>query len=627
MSLVQTINYDTPGNFIFDSTKIQFTGPLAELKLKNNPSQLFNQSFASSAGFTFDASRTEFVSGVMRQVDQRPANASFGATYTSSLDGNWGNGTLTGTALGTGHVSGGKLVCNGTGGVQYSAVGNAQIVSVGAIKMKVTPLTLSGTTILWAMSEAVNSTHNYMTLYRTGTGHLHLFVANAAGATLTDTDLGAWSPVSGQTYEIETNLDFTNGATRVFIDGIQFGSAITLVTAARSSSINIFNIGADETAPSTPGYFNGSFDDIEVFTTVQHTSNYTPGYSVPEFIYLTDTVVLPTFTYPGTGAIQSLDAFSTTDGNTPHYTVNGKYWNGSSWLASDESYAQSNSASVVNAQIGNLTASNTVVIRVIWDDSNLQMSVDDLTLTYTGQIYDTGNPTLVNTSGISASAILAFSETSSASGSDAIRYALVIQGQDTYWNGTAWVASDGSYAQANDAATVAAHVGTLSISQGVNVNIKAFLHSADGSTTPTLTQVVLTYNFEQPFPTLPNQCIVFNFLKDMIGAIGSVEKAVLVVSSTQEFKYGAFMIAPFQRIFAYDANGYVETTVLFLQKPDVSASDGVVETQSLGIHPYTFEIRYNVPGLKPVSIKTTAIQVPNQLSQNLVNLWSFPTIP
>ena len=120
------IDFDTPGSFVYDPAKIEFAAGKARLKLINHPGQSFSQAFSDPAGFIYDTGKAEFVGGVCRQKDQRPAGATFGATYTTDINGSWGGGSLTGTPAGSPSIDGGKLKLTTAGGgdkVTYPAAG------------------------------------------------------------------------------------------------------------------------------------------------------------------------------------------------------------------------------------------------------------------------------------------------------------------------------------------------------------------------------------------------------------------------------------------------------------------------------------------------------------------------
>ncbi len=138
MSLSTTINYNVSGDFTFDSSKVEFTGSLAQLKLQQ-AALSFNETFDSDTGFTYDSSKAEFTGGLVQQLDTRPTNSIFGATYSTDEDLSWANfATLTAILNGTPTVSGGKLVCTGSQGVSYDQM-NLSNNGVGTVKFKYTP--------------------------------------------------------------------------------------------------------------------------------------------------------------------------------------------------------------------------------------------------------------------------------------------------------------------------------------------------------------------------------------------------------------------------------------------------------------------------------------------------------
>src|SRR5690606_17237049 len=112
----------------------------------------------------------------------------------------------------------------------------------------------------------------------------------------------AWNPTAGTTYEIELVLDTQNGVCRLFIDGVLHGTLGSTFT--RSNTATRLYVGSN--AVYTP--CDASFEDLIFFSNVQHTANYSPGYTVPEKIYLGSTVALPPFTYTGLGTIIAVES-------------------------------------------------------------------------------------------------------------------------------------------------------------------------------------------------------------------------------------------------------------------------------------------------------------------------------
>lgn len=104
--------------------------------------------------------------------------------------------------------------------------------------------------------------------------------------------------------------------------------------------------------------------------------------------------------------------------------------------------------------------------------------------------YLTSDSTIQLTTGITISTLTGFDAVTYASGSDAVKFHFDVGGTKKYWNGSAWATSDGTYAQSNTVAEV--ETNKASFPAGV-VKPIAVLHSADGSTTPSISSVLLNY--------------------------------------------------------------------------------------------------------------------------------------
>jgi hypothetical protein len=102
----------------------------------------------------------------------------------------------------------------------------------------------------------------------------------------------------------------------------------------------------------------------------------------------------------------------------------------------------------------------------------------------------TSDPTVESTNGFTAASLISFQAVTAASGSDGIKFYIKLDGTRKYWNGSAWANSNGSYAQSSTASDIHDNIETL-LSGSANVKVGAVIHSADGSTTPTVSSVVL----------------------------------------------------------------------------------------------------------------------------------------
>lgn len=559
MSETTTIAYDNASNFTFDTDNLEISGSLAQLKLIANAGQTLTEDFADDTGFTYTSASTEFAAGVARQLDQRPADATFHASYASVVNGNWGDGVLTGTATGSPVITSGQLDLTAASVqyVDYAGLGNADSVQNGAIRFNLKPNysgTPANTQHFFAISKQAGFSNNEITVWHDNLGNLKFRIRGSGGATIQEVNAGAWSPTSGTNYEFELNWDITAGAHRLFIDGVQKGSTGTN-TGTRDSDITLFRVGTDISA--SVGNNNFLIGSITLFSAPQHTAGYTPGASISETIYVADTVTLPSLAYSGVGTIQSIQSAAITDVGAPRYTVEGKYWDGAAWSVSNGTYAQANSAADVIANIATLSVSGQSSIEIVayFTGSNTQASCDNIALTYTGQIYPAEETITYNTA-IATDDLETLAETSNLTGGT-IKYVMVVEGSDKYYNGSAWVASDGTSAQANTLTEVNANAGTLT-SVGINLKLKAVL--IKGSTTPTLTQNVLTYSFFGGTVNTPDDVNVYDHVRNIVGSQASHIK--LIIDLREGYTINNQLIAPGIREFAADSTGYVEANVV-----------------------------------------------------------------
>lgn len=485
-----------------------------KLTLADKPSQIFSQDFASSTGFIFDAAKTEFVAGVMRQKDQSPTDSILAALYDSVINSNWNKeGALLATLNGVPTIVSNKLQCFGTQGVEY-AVSNH---GIGAVKFKYTPNYTGGPASNINIVNLVNTADNNsrMTLTHSPSGDtFRIFVTNSTGTVVwsTVTIGGAVGFVTGTTYEIELNWDNVAGDIRVFVDGNLQGSRLGTTWTHGTGAADI-SLGANPIAYDTA---DGSFEDLVLFSSVQHTANYTIGYSLPLFLYVEDKADLPNFVYTDVGALVALTNTTMTEVGSPKYTIEDAYHNGTAWVVSNGTYGQANDLSTVVANLATLSVSGETVLSwsVVFPDSNILSSVDDLSITYTGQKYNTlGHlePVLpINVQSLLDYDHNALDET----GNAYTRVILKIDNQLTYWNGAAWVNSDGTELQSNTLADVTANVGSLVFGSNSTVFVRWLLISSADNETPLLQNSIIEFDFGGVVTTLA-KCLVYGYYKDL----------------------------------------------------------------------------------------------------------------
>ncbi len=511
-----TYNFNTSGNYVFDAAKIEVTGSVAQLILGNS-NLIFNEDFATDAGFVYDNALVEFVSGMMRQKDRSPANSVFATTYAAGFDLDWHkSGSVTATLNGVPTNVGGKMVCTGAQGVYYTK----NTATIETHKFKYTPnyTTTPPTNVNLVTSHNGTNNNDRVTLTNSPSGNnFRVFLSNSTGTTLLSTVAvgGAWTPTAGVEYEIELVVDSVAGTVRIFVDGVLHGTA-TPGAWSRGVSVHNYWIGGSTVVYNVA---EGSFDDYIVFDDAQHSSSYTPGYSILSRYGLSH-VDLPILTHAQLGGILALVSLATTEAGTPRYTFAAgagvhQYWNGSAWVATDSTYAQANDVATANTNFPTFAFSGetTFSISVLFEDTNTLSYIDDLTVIHNGNTgYPMDNPTIVPTTSIVQDDLNSLAAAFTATGLNDVRISFDVDGQQKYWSGSAWINSDGTYAQAStiaDAQTNIASFATVGTLKPV-----FHLHSDDGQSTPNIDTATIDYDFYGGAAAGENVATVWGYIYD-----------------------------------------------------------------------------------------------------------------
>ena len=149
--------------------------------------------------------------------------------------------------------------------------------------------------------------------------------------------------------------------------------------------------------------------------------------------------------------------------------------------------------------------------------------------------FSVANPVVTQNSTVLVDALESFVETTSVVvGSDEIKYIVVFKGQDKFFNGSAWVNSDGTYAEANTPEDINTNASALDLDLGGSFKVKALLHSdVKGLTTPELEVVTFGFNFFNILADIPTST-VFGFYKDAGG--NGVKDAVVTFELSRRSK-------------------------------------------------------------------------------------------
>ena len=603
MSLITIYPFTNPSNYIYNTAKIDVSEEKVVLKIEDSAGLTFNEDFSDDTDFTYDSDKSEFVGGQVQQKDNAPTNSTCFATFTSDINLNSGGGILTGTSVNT-TIENNKLNLKGnaTKYVYYDADSNADSQQTGAVKLKFTPNysgTPTTTRCLFCMTKALADNINRLQISHVNTGNLQIVLTDSAGVNFSVNNLGIWNPTAGTTYEIEFNWNITTGANRLFVDGVQFGATDTN-TGTRDSNIGIFVVGSNWNAATTADM---EIEDIIVFNQVQHTSNYTSGYTLKEFKYLTDLITLPTMVYPGAGSIQAFTNINTTEANNPRYIVNDLYYNGG-WITSSGTWATANTISDILTNIDTLSAADSVVIKIVTQNSSTtQQNVSDLTLTYTGQTYPIDNPTIKPVSTLLVEGINEFTATVTELGSDTVTFTIEVDGVEYYWTGAAW-STGGSFNNSNSYSDINTNITDLDLTGGKEIKFVSYIHSGDGSTTPELSEVSITYDLHGTLPGDVNTCVVYGYIYNSEST--PIENATIKAKLTTKGIYNEEIIITTNIVeTTTDTNGYWELNLV----ENESMQSGV-----------GYEFEFIISGLNGVKYLKT---VPNVESINFINLVNF----
>jgi len=535
-----------------------------------------------STPFSVDAAALEFVAGVLRQIDKKlNAAVTSWATYTSNINLNFGGGVLTGVATGGAAVAGNKLdlAHDDLRYVSYSGTLNAPGTQTGTIRKKFTPNysgTPSNNQIIYSLTKAAGDTTNAINIQHSAGGDLRAVIKDSSDVVIFAVNFAAFSPTAGVEYEIELNYDISGGASRLFLNGVQQGATDTS-TGTRDGNIGLLRIGSNEGATADSNF---SLADLIVFSTVQHTANYTPGYALEETRYLASVATLPTFNYTGLGEIQSVDGVVKTGSNVPDHLV------------------------VFDA--------DSVDVDLEFVASNTRQDISNLDVEYTGEEYVVlGSITTLD--GLEALVINSIAETIVEPGAgNIVKLAIIKTALKYYHDGSNWVLSDGSESQTNTFADALANISTL-LDENELVNFYFLLIGADGSETPEITEFIVDYLFGgiEPDEALRSSC--FLYVEDIEGV--NIEGAKVTIEVNRDIKQ--YVEAADRAISTKvskltDSNGYVAFELPYSSEFDTSSD---IPLYKMTIEKENIDLLMQLIGRSSIEF-----DVPDQLKINIATL-------
>lgn len=231
-------------------------------------------------------------------------NATFVATFRTSVNADFAIGSKTATAVGGASIVGGKLdLSHGDKRyVDFSAVQNADSGSVGAYRFKYFPNyngSPASDQYIVTVCQANASTINYQSVVHRSNGHLFLLSYNSAGTLVVEGDLGLWQPILGSKHIFELDYEWTVAAevAQLFVDGNAQGSSIAS-SISRSNDITLLRVGMgfdSDVAIPNPITSNFMIQDLEIFNVLKHQGfdPFNPDYIPFKLgVYISDSIAL-----------------------------------------------------------------------------------------------------------------------------------------------------------------------------------------------------------------------------------------------------------------------------------------------------------------------------------------------
>lgn len=195
-----------------------------------------------------------------------------------------------------------------------------------------------------------------------------------------------------------------------------------------------------------------------------------------------------------------------------------------------------------------------------------------------------------------------------------LTYAMTVDGVLKWWNGSAWVASDGTFSQTNTSADIATNIPTLL--DGVTNQLVCFyalFETTASPTTASLDALTFTYTFGGVVAK-PATCTVYGYYRDIEGeGVGDATVSISLVREDEEYNEASgSVIEKKKAVITQKTNnlGYFEFELVRSSEYEGSAQQ------------YLLEISKAADGLKTALISDVEITftVPDETEKNLTDL-------
>lgn len=134
-----------------------------------------------------------------------------------------------------------------------------------------------------------------------------------------------------------------------------------------------------------------------------------------------------------------------------------------------------------------------------YDDTVVEIINNSAKLLNLGSgVYSTSNPYIEAKMVVYHEGLVGFSADETIAGSDSITYIISKENYWYYWDGAAWSISDETYAQSNISSDISTNFTTFfdsTTEYKTIMKVRMFLHSDAGTTTPSLSDIEIKYDF------------------------------------------------------------------------------------------------------------------------------------
>lgn len=480
-----SINYPftTPTNYTYDSNKIEITGRLSQLKRQIDESYLqLHCHLNEGSGTTVYDSSTHSRNGTMINMDNT----------------NWVSGKFDDCLSFNGldeHVEFGNILnfskeqpfsleCwfKTTNGCPYSGLGHL-IGKQG----------FSGSKTGYGLGMHADGSFSFILMHGITGNNLIQVKTVSTG----------WNDNSWHHIVVTYNGSSSASGCKVYIDG----SNQTLTTIYDNLTDEItsnyeFHLGSRD---GTGNYYGGLLDECVVYNKVLSSTEisfrYNSGTGTQGWYYTDYPTIVGNTGLAFTSALNIFTETSVIPTNTNikyHISDNNgvtwKYWNGASWVVTDNSYTQANLASEINTNISSLGASGTFKFRALLSTNSAGTATPQLDNLYISEpsIYSTDDNLYVETkdaSHISPAHILEWLTNTvsySLPANTDIKLLLSINGRSSWltWNGSIWTApTDAVQRQyATSITDLQNNFSDLNLGDGT-LDIRIFLYTSDNTVT------------------------------------------------------------------------------------------------------------------------------------------------